>query len=118
MIGPDRSVFVGAAVAEEPSVHVGDSTVVVAVVCTPRQVTVSSPLSHTDDMTSQIDADALLRERLTLSVAEFVAVTGLSERTVRALLASGEIPSRKLGGRRLIATADARRLVCAERTAA
>ena len=41
-------------------------------------------------------------DRLTISAAEAARITGLSLRTIRKMIASGELPSYKLGRRRLI----------------
>ena len=41
-------------------------------------------------------------ERLSYSVAEAAKVTGLGRTTIYGLIGSGELPSRKIGNRRLI----------------
>ena len=56
--------------------------------------------------------------RLAYSVREAVAVTGLGKTTLYALITSGSLPSRKIGKRRLIATADLERLIGHDRKAA
>ena len=51
-----------------------------------------------------------------LRAAEIARLTGLSERTVRRWIASGELPSVKVGGSRLVARADLERALSPART--
>jgi len=46
-----------------------------------------------------------------LRAAAIAQLLGVSERTIRRLIASKELPSRKLGGARLVARADLERLL-------
>lgn len=47
-----------------------------------------------------------------LRAADIVGVTGMSLRTVRRWIADEILPSKKLGGARLVATADLERALC------
>lgn len=44
--------------------------------------------------------------KIALRIPEAVAVSGLSRTTLYGLIASGDLPAIKVGGRRLILTAD------------
>ncbi len=48
-----------------------------------------------------------------LRVHQIAAALGLSERTIRRWISDGTLPSRKLGGARLVARADLERLLAA-----
>ena len=52
-------------------------------------------------------------ERKYLRAADIARLTGLALRTVRRWIADGTLPSTKLGGARLVATADLGCLLCA-----
>lgn len=49
-----------------------------------------------------------------LRAGDIALLLGLSERTIRRLIASGELPSAKIGGARLVARADLERLLSAD----
>ena len=54
--------------------------------------------------------------RLAYSVAEAAIITGLGKTTLYALIGSGALPSRKIGKRRLIASADLKGLIGGHRS--
>jgi excisionase family DNA binding protein len=57
------------------------------------------------------------RQYLHLRAAEIVALTGISERTVRRWIRDEVLPSTKVGGTRLVATADLEAVLSAPRGA-
>ena len=52
-----------------------------------------------------------LLEKLALRIPEAVALSGLSRTKLYALIAAGELPSRKIAGCRVIVTDDLRRFI-------
>lgn len=56
-----------------------------------------------------------LNDRSMLTVREVMRRLGLKERTVRELLATGELPSVKIGGARRVETAELEAFIAARR---